>query len=171
MGAEEAIKQQVLLLRTGYSIGIYPGDVPLLCNECDRENFKFAIVNDLGYEQISLTRLGIKEPFHLSSLIGFNSEDGPIWFLVDPTYGQFFKNNKFNRYMLTNHKEFSQKLLNQGYIICTLSNIKSYIDGFVYSKAFVNKVDVENVYNNLYDLLVSNKIITEENSYSSKKKK
>ena len=38
---------------------------------------------------------GINNPFHRASLIGFNSEEGPKWFLVDPTYGQFFKKKKF----------------------------------------------------------------------------
>ena len=107
MTNEEAIKKQVALLRKGYSIGIYPDYVPLMCNECALENDKFAYRNNLGFEEISLTRLGITEPFHRASLIGFNTPNGPEWFIVDPTYGQFFENKKFRNYMFDNYKDFS----------------------------------------------------------------
>ena len=46
MTNEESIRKQVDLLRKGYSIGIYPYHIPLLCNECDEENLKFTIINN-----------------------------------------------------------------------------------------------------------------------------
>lgn len=162
MTNEQAIEKQVTLLREGYSIGIYPRDVPLMCNECAQENHKFACINNLGYEEISLTRLGISEPFHRSSLIGFNTKNGPQWFIVDPTYGQFFSNTKFRNYMFDNHKDFSLKLLKQGYIECTLLNMMSYINGFVFSNAFTNDIDSDLVYQKVEELLFSNIIVNKE---------
>lgn len=171
MSNEEAIKKQILLLRDGYSIGVYPEEIQTLCNECAREILKFTIINNLGYEQISLTRLGIQEPFHIASLIGFNNKHGAEWFLVDPTYGQFFTNNNFKKYMLDNYKAFSLKLLQQGYIKCTLSNIKAYINGFIYSNAYQQNIDIKEVYNNLYNLFISNDIIKEKTTSKLRKMK
>lgn len=159
---EKAIKKQVLLLRQFYNINLYPNFVDRKCIECDRENLKLAILNHLGYEQISLSNLGIPNPYHRASLIGFNTSGGPKWFIVDPTYGQFFENKLFKNYMFKNYKEFSFKLLNQGYIECTLSNIKSYIDGFIYSNAFTNNIDENLVYQKIEELLQSNNIVNKE---------
>ena len=39
-------------------------------------------------------------PFHRSSLIGFNTTNGAKWFIVDPTYGQFYSNTAFYNYMI-----------------------------------------------------------------------
>ena len=162
MTNEEAIKKQVALLRKGYSIGIYPDYVPLMCNECALENDKFAYRNNLGFEEISLTRLGIPEPFHRASLIGFDTSNEPEWFIVDPTYGQFFENKKFRNYMFDNYKDFSLKLLNQGYIECTLPNMMYYINGFVFSNAYMNDIDSNLVYQKVEELLFSNVIVNKE---------
>ena len=162
MTNEEAIKKQVALLRKGYSIGIYPDYVPLMCNECALENDKFAYRNNLGFEEISLTRLGIPEPFHRASLIGFNTSNGPEWFIVDPTYGQFFENKKFRNYMFDNYKDFSLKLLNKGYIECTLPNMMYYINGFIFSNAYRNDIDSNLVYQKVEELLFSNVIVNKE---------
>ena len=169
MTNEEVIKKQVDLLRKGYSIGIYPDYVPLVCNECALENDKFTYKNNLGFEEISLTRLGIPEPFHRASLIGFNTSNGPEWFIVDPTYGQFFENEKFRNYMFDNYKDFSLKLLKQGYIECTLSNMLYYINGFVFSNAYRNDIDSDLVYGKVEELLFSNVIVNKE-VYQTKKK-
>lgn len=162
MTNEEAIKKQVTLLRKGYSIGIYPDYVPLMCNECTLENDKFAYRNNLGFEEISLTRLGVTEPFHRASLIGFDTPNGPEWFIVDPTYGQFFENKKFRNYMFDNYKDFSLKLLNQGYIECTLPNMMYYINGFIFSNAYRNDIDSNLVYQKVEELLFSNVIVNKE---------
>lgn len=162
MTNEEAIKKQVALLRKGYSIGIYPDYVPLMCNECALENDKFAYRNNLGFEEISLTRLGIPEPFHRASLVGFDTPNEPEWFIVDPTYGQFFENKKFRNYMFDNYKDFSLKLLNQGYIECTLPNMMYYINGFVFSNAYMNDIDSNLVYQKVEELLFSNVIVNKE---------
>lgn len=162
MTNEEAIKKQVELLRNGYSIGIYPDHIPLLCNECDQENHKFTIKNNLAYEQISLTRLGIPEPFHRASLIGFNTPSGPEWFIVDPTYGQFFENDRFRDYMFNNYNEFSLELLKNGYVKCTLSNMLKYINGFIYSNAYTTNIDSDLVYKKVEELLFSNVIVNKE---------
>ena len=162
MTNEEAIKKQVALLRKGYSIGIYPDYVPLMCNECALENDKFAYRNNLGFEEISLTRLGIPEPFHRASLIGFDTLNGPEWLIVDPTYGQFFENKRFRNYMFDNYKDFSLKLLNQGYIECTLPNMMYYINGFIFSNAYRNDIDSNLVYQKVEELLFSNVIVNKE---------
>ena len=143
MTNKEVIKKQVELLRNGYNIGVYPNVVEKLCNECDSENLKFTIVNRLGYEQINLNHLGIKEPFHRASLIGLNTTNGAKWFIVDPTYGQFYSNTAFYNYMIDNYEDFSNKILNQGYIECTPYNFTSYLNGFIFSGAFneITKVD------------------------------
>lgn len=156
---ESAVKKQVELLRKGYDIGVYPEFVPLVCNECDSENLKFSVVNDIGYEQINLKRLGIDEPFHRASILGFNSPTGPEWFIVDPTYGQFFESKKFKDFMECYYDKFCEKILKQGYIKCTMENVKSYFDGFIYSKAFCKDVDSSKVYDKIGDLLVTGGII------------
>lgn len=162
MTNKEVIKKQVELLRNGYNIGVYPNVVEKLCNECDSENLKFTIVNRLGYEQINLNHLGIKEPFHRASLIGFNTKDFPEWFIVDPTYGQFFESVKFKNYMFKYYQEFTTILLKDGFIENNISNILAYINGFIYSRAFTRNINKEEVYNNLQELLLSNNIVTKE---------
>lgn len=143
MKLDKVIKTQVDLLRKGYNIKIFPEEVEKLCNECDKENFKFAIVNNLGYEQIRVHDLIPGAPFHRSSLIGFNTTNEAKWFIVDPTYGQFYSNTAFYNYMIDNYEDFSNKILNQGYIECTSYNFTSYLNGFIFSGAFneITKVD------------------------------
>lgn len=168
---ESAVKKQVALLREGYDIGVYPEYVPLMCNECDSENLKFSVVNETGYEQINLTGLGIPEPFHRASILGFNSPNGPEWFIVDPTYGQFFEDETFRRYMEEKYGKFSSTLLKQGYVRCTMDNVRAYFDGFVYSNAFCRDVDNSKVYDRVGSLLVSSGIIDEDEFDTSMRKR
>ena len=169
MTIEELIKQHVTSLRKHYSIGIYPNDVPLMCNECDVENFRFAIKYSLLYEQIKLSDLGILEPFHRASLIGFSTNNANEWFIVDPTYGQFFENEKFRNYMFDNYKEFSLTLLNQGYIKFTNFNMMCYINGFVFSNAYITNIDSNVVYKKIEALLSLNGLVDEETDEIGKK--
>ena len=173
MKQEQLLKEHIEYLRKKYYIDKYPNQVYKQCNECDIENFLFAGRNDLGYEQIKTTALGIEEPFHRASLIGFNTKNGPKWYIVDPTYGQFFYENNedeienlqnkiFKNYMFTNHKEFSTKLLEQGYIECTLQNMLYYINGFALSNAYTNNIDINLVYTKTEELLLSNNIVNKE---------
>lgn len=154
MTNDEAIKRQVELLRKHYNIYIYPDDVQCFCHECDLENYLFSLRNNLHYEQILFSSLGISEPYHRASLIGFKHDFGLQWFLVDPTYGQFFKNKKFCDYMFSNYKDFSLELLNNGYIECTIENIYSYIHGFMFSNAFSDDINTDLIYSNLYNILL-----------------
>ena len=162
MTNEEAIQKQVELLRKGYYIRKYPDEIERVCNECDVQNFLFAGRNELGYETINLKCLGIPEPFHRASLIGFNAKEGPEWFIVDPTYGQFFENEMFKNYMFKNYKEFSLELLDKGYIKCSLLNMLCYINGFVLSGAYTTSVDKDKVYENVEELLLSQNIVNRE---------
>lgn len=168
---ECAVKKQVALLREGYDIGVYPEYVPLMCNECDSENLKFSVVNETGYEQINLMRLGIPEPFHRASILGFNSPNGPEWFIVDPTYGQFFEDETFRGYMEEKYSKFSSTLLKQGYVRCTMDNVRAYFDGFVYSNAFCRDVDSSKIYDRVGSLLVSSGIIDEDEFDTSMRKR
>ena len=120
MNNEDIIKKYIKLLRNKYDMGLYPRYVERYCNECDLENFLFADKNNLGYEQIHFYNLGFKEPFHRASLIGFNTKNGPEWFIIDPTYGQFFENKYFKNYMFKYHNNFSISILKHGYIKCSL---------------------------------------------------
>lgn len=165
MNNNSAINTQVSLLRKYYNISTYPDCVECFSHECDLENYMFSLRNNLYYEQILLSKLGIDNPFHRASLIGFNAEYGVQWFLVDPTYGQFFKNEKFANYMFSNYKDFTLELLNNGYVECTVENIYSYIHGFMFSKAFSDKIDTKIVYNNLYNILLN---MEEINDYEVK---
>ena len=61
--------------------------------------------------------------------------------------------------MKSNYGAFSEKLLKQGYVRCTMDNVRSYFDGFIYSKAFCKKVDSDKVYDKVGDLLVGSGII------------
>lgn len=160
MREEQILKSYITAIRKKYNIKVFPGDVPCVCNECDLENMRFADMNDFGYVHIKLSSFGINEPFHRSSLIGFNTNMGPKWFLVDPTYGQFFKNKKFINYMSYNHAEFSATLLEQGYIECNLESMISYIDGFANSNAFIKPLNNQLVYQRVYDFLLDNNIIS-----------
>lgn len=169
MSNEEAIKTQVNLLRGFYKIMVYPNRVECKCSECDLENYLFTLRNNLGYEPLFLTKLGI-DMYHRASLIGFNSESGVQWFLVDPTYGQFFRNKKFSNYMFSNYKKFSLELLNNGYVECTIENIYSYLHGFMYSEAFNLNVDKDLVYNNIYNLLVKMHVLKNPNVSTGEKK-
>lgn len=160
MELDEVIRKQVDLLRNGYNIKIYPLEVEKLCNECDAENFKFAILNELGYKQIRVDTLVPNAPFHRASLIGFNVPNGSKWFIVDPTYGQFYSNREFRDYMFINYNDFSCRLLRDGFIECTPDNFTSYINGFVFSGAFNEITDLvlvaenvqENILAGLYNL-------------------
>jgi len=163
MTNKEIIKKQVELLRKGYNIGIYPNEIEKLCTECDLENDKFTLINNIpGYASINLLNFGIKEPYHRASLIGFNTVNGPEWFLVDPTYGQFFENETFKNYMIENHEDFSINLLKEGFIECTLSNIVAYFNGFVFSNAFTTDININEVYDKLENFLITNKIVNKD---------
>ena len=146
MKNEQKIIEQVKYLRNKYYIGIYPNEVEKMCNECDIENALFSDENNFAHISINLVNLGIPEPFHRASLIGLNTDNGPIWFIVDPTYGQFFENEKFKNYMISNYKKFSYKLLKQGYIECNIENMLSYINGFVLSNAYTFNINKDKVY-------------------------
>ena len=61
--------------------------------------------------------------------------------------------------MKNNYPEFSDTLLKQGYVRCTMDNVRSYFDGFIYSKAFCKKIDSDKVYSKIEDLLVGSGII------------
>jgi hypothetical protein len=161
MDNNSAIKKQVSLLRKYYNISTYPDSVGCFCHECDLENYIFSLRNNLYYEQILLSKLGIDNPFHRASILGFSADYGIQWFLVDPTYGQFFQNEKFANYMFSNYKEFSLELLNNGFVECTLENIYSYMHGFMFSKAFSDNIDTKIVYNNLYNILLNMKEIND----------
>lgn len=169
MNKELKLRAFISILRSKYNIPTFPDDVPGLCNECDFESMKFADLYDYGYEQIKLSIFGINHPFHRASLIGYNSENGPRWFLVDPTYGQFFKKKKFLDYMAFYHTEFSIELLEQGYIECTLENMLIYVDGFVNSGAYTKKLDKTMVNQKVKDFLIDNNIINNNKKKSRKK--
>jgi len=162
VNSEEAIAKQVEMLRKGYGINKYPKEVEKLCNECDEENFKFTIKNDLGYQQINLSHLGIPEPFHRASIVGFPNDGNPIWYIVDPVYGQFFDNDIFKEYMFNNHKAFTLELLDKGYVRCTLENIFCYMDGFMNSNAYTNDIDKDKVYENVDKLLSQYNIVNKK---------
>ena len=129
-------------LRKRYDIGKYDlkqelGIVEKKCNECDIETFLFCGKLGLEYEQIKLDNIGIEVPFHRASLVGFSCLEGFKWYLVDPTYGQFFENKRFRDYMKNNYGLFSLELLDNGYIECNLVKMLAYINGFIYSNAYI----------------------------------
>lgn len=144
---ENILKEQIQLLRNKFGIGIYPEYIERVCTECDRMNMMYADTHNIGYLQINTKNLGITEDslYHISSLLGFNTIDGVIWYLVDPTYGQFFEKEKFRNYMLDKHKEFSLRLLKDGYIELNDNNLKSYLDGFIYTGNY----DKNDIYNRI----------------------
>lgn len=135
MDPKHIIEKQIRLLRDKFQIEVYPNYIERVCAECDRINMFTADTNNIVYEQINLRYLGITDDnfYHISSLWGFNTYNGPIWYLIDPTYGQFFENNEFSNYMFTNYKDFCSKLLNDGYIEFNIQNLKYYLDGFIYA--------------------------------------
>lgn len=170
MDKELKLKAYISILRSKYNIPIFPEDVPCLCNECDLENMRFADLYDYGYEHIRLSIFGINHPFHRASLIGFNTDKEQKWFLVDPTYGQFFKKNKFAEYMSYYHTGFSIELLEEGYIECTLENMLAYVDGFVNSGAYTKKLNNDMVTQKVKDFLIEKKIIKDNKKKSRKRK-
>ena len=160
MKPNEIIQKQVQLLRKGYKIGIYPNYVEKMCNECDAENFKFAVKNRLGYEQIHLTNLGFIEPFHRCSIIGIPQKNHIIWYIVDPTYGQFFEDTSFYNYMFTNYNNFSIEILENGFIECSPENLSIYINSFICGYPLIQN-DLETIYTNLLNLISTSCIYSE----------
>ena len=94
-------------------------------------------------------------------------ENGKVvnkWFLIDPTYRQFFEKevcSKKNQipapgyFMCADSKtiKFSKRLLKQGYIELTLENLKMYAQGFVFASGnMIENIDInelkESVLNN-----------------------
>lgn len=133
MKIENIIKELVKKEREKYDIGIYPRYIPKVCNECDRYNMMFADTNGFRHEQINTKKFGIDDDdlFHVSSLLGCNTENGPMWYLIDPTYGQFYEDDNFKEYMFNNHYLFSNNLLTNGYIEFDIETLFHYIDGFI----------------------------------------
>lgn len=170
MDKEAMIKSHVDLVRSKYKIPSFPEEIPCLCSECDLENMRFADLYDYGYVHFKLSMFGINYPFHRASIIGFNSSNGPKWFLVDPTYGQFFKKEKFESYMAYYNTDFSIELLEQGYIECTLDNMLAYVDGFVNSGAYTKKLDEDIIHLKVKDFLIENKILSNNKKKSRKRK-
>lgn len=166
---ELMLKLHIEELRQKFRISSSFNDVPTVCNECDLLNMIFADLNGFGYVQIRLDHLGISSPYHKASLVGYNSETGPKWFLVDITYGQFFKNKKFNDYMYSRYSNFSDKLLSQGYIDFTIENMISYVDGFANSRAFTKVPNKETVLQIVHNFLLDNNIISDNNIKTRKK--
>lgn len=160
MKNEEVVKEYVENLRKEYNIKKYPNTVEKKCNECAQYNL--LNVPEFYYEHINLINLGITSPFHVASILGFEIENKIKWFIIDPTYGQFFENRVFRNYMFNNYKDFSERILEDGYIECTLSNMLNYINGFVFSGAYVNNVDEKLVYNNIKQLLIAQNIVNEK---------
>jgi len=120
MQKEDSIKEIVTHLREYFNIKKYPEMVMKYCNECDKMCYILSGRFDFQYEQIHLTNLGFIEPFHRASILGFVDDGEYKWYIVDVTYGQFFEEETFKKYMFENHKEFSEKLLNAGYIECSI---------------------------------------------------
>lgn len=154
-------------LKKFYDIGKYDiekeiGIVEKMCNECDEETWRFCGKYNYVYEQFRLDLIGINWPFHRASLVGFQTENYPKWYLLDPTYGQFFENEKFRNYMKSHYKEFSKELLEKGYIECNLTNMFSYINGFIYSNAYIEEVNAKVVYEKLEVFLLSNYIVNKD---------
>ena len=158
MTYEEALVKQIEILREHFLIDKYPKRVERVCQECCGAMMHFCDRNNFDFVDITLEKLGMKEPTHFSSLVGFNTKNGVKWYLVDPTYGQFFENKEFKEYMFNNYKEFSDYILDKGYIECNLENMLAYANGFIQT----NSIDAIQVYKGLQDLLVSNNVITKE---------
>ena len=189
MTNKELIEKQVKYLREIFDIkkidlnNIKQYETPRVCFECVRKNNYFVEKEEIpGHEVLNINSIEIIEPLHYVSFIGFNTKKGPEWYIIDPTYSQFFENKIFKNYMLNHHKDFSIKLLEQGYIEVTLSNILSYINSFTLSNAYTNEIDIEKVYLNLKIFLETRKIlrqndiikldeIIEENFHSKQKSK
>ena len=155
MNTEEIIVNHVEDQRRRFQLGKYPDIVEKKCNECVIDSFVFASVPGMWHEEINTQRLGISEPFHRASLIEFYNNGNPIWYLVDPTYGQFFVFVIFKNYMFENYNDFSVELLNKGYVPCNFENMLCYINGFVLSGAYAKDINKDEVYKNLEQLLLS----------------
>ena len=168
MTPQEALEKLVYLIREYYHIDKYPNVVDKLCNECDIETFRFAMQNNLGYEQIHLTKLGLNEPFHRASLLGFNTDDNFVWYLIDPTYGQFFEDKEFKTYMFKTNPIFCNALLNDGFIKLSIENLLCYINGFIH--CYNKEINPNTIYENLYNLLKSTNIINEVDNHLYTKK-
>ncbi len=164
---EQVVKTLVNYLRNKYNIGIYSEDknakrIARVCEECKDELVKRWLNNEFGYEMLKIDFMEDENAFHYSNLVGFETEDIPKWYIVDPTYGQFFERKKFRDYMFNHHREFSEKILQQGYIECNISNINAFISGFLYSKAFKGKIDYDDAFLKIENLLNSNNIVNKE---------
>lgn len=133
MTPREIVQNYVTELRRQLDIDVYPYDVNPICDVCDIHNFLFTGKNNYEYEQIKLDKLGIYNSLHRASIIGLYNEqtNKNEYYIIDPTYGQFFKNTRFKQYMFNHHYEFTKELLDNGFIECTKENFHYYLDGFL----------------------------------------
>lgn len=169
MSEEEKIQKFVEELRKRYQIRKYPDYVERVCNECDKESWLFAGSVGFDYEQFNSECFGILDEnlYHRSSFISYINEEGRKWFLVDPTYGQFFENPIFKNYMFENYPEFSIELLDKGYIEVSLDNLLAYIEGFIvtYKKGNTKEI-IDKYLEDLVNMKIIRREIVEQNKHN-----
>lgn len=119
---------------------IQDGEVQKLCNECEEALRALAFQKDYLYSRIDTSKVGIKSDdlFHLAGIIKVDD----TWYIVDPTYGQFYLDISFKEYMSKHHPELNS-LLTKGYIPYSIDILRSYFDGF--ASVYGEEIDFEKV--------------------------
>lgn len=115
--------------------------------------------NNLLFEEANLNIFGIENLTHYFSFVGFNTTNGNIWFMVDPTFSQFNTENfvldnrtKTNTTILYN-QNFGKILDTNGYVLLTDEILRNYIDGFIKSLNITDIDKIEKIYQKVNDYI------------------
>ena len=126
---------------------------------CQESSNYLAMLSDrfnYAYYGFDTNSLFMKELYHHFGIIGFNGNNGPLWYLIDLTYKQF-ENKTYPVYISENEREIispgeyiskenKSKLIQDGYIKLTTNNLTDYIDSFISSYSTKFEVDRDSVY-------------------------
>ena len=141
----------------------------LVASLCD----KFQI----PYMPFYMNQFGMDELDHYFGITGFETEKGPICFLIDLSYIKFAEkfynlNSEDDKNSKLVHSpglfisdEMKTQLLDSKYITLTDKNFEEYISGFIDTYRLANSIDERNAYDKIYELLQKYDINLVDNDY------
>ena len=136
------------------------------CDYCSKYLLELSSKMDFAYRGYETGELFMPELKHHFGFVGFRTENGPLWYIVDLSYKQFENKNypiTINGIRTTIQgpankisKENKTNLINKGYIKLTDKNLVDYIDSFI--KSYPKNIDYNYIYEILYEKMGNDKI-------------
>lgn len=152
MISEDIIKDLIKNLRYVHQINTYPKKVGGYCHQCVRDCFGFADYYQYYFQEIIFDNMGL-DINHRISVLGLPIDSDTIeWYIIDPTYAQFFNKRKFKGYMEKYYPDLTEELTQNGYLKYTSGNLLAVFDGFINSGSFKQAEDIEQVYVNIVNI-------------------